>query len=500
MNVRWVTLFICTIWILPSLLYIPSIFIKQQFFDDDDEWSSPPSGKTRLCHAHFRTNFFWTLAVTCFNFWFVLITLTVLYVKIYKVTKFFWNRRSARSIPASPSRRLAEQSGSHRGSKQGESSSQLELAGLKNPMSSNNGLNIEVEGQKYPKFKRVSQSEEVLSRSRFAKRISNESAKIRAALENSRLNNALKDSDASLNIIANGKGCSRRNSKKLEVGSFNVTEQTSNNLLSCESRPCDNLDFPHFSVSRKYSDAGNNGSNQQTASTSALYGSGSNNPTAPCQKRRNSNNRSNTKLEEKRLNKFLTKGKTGSICLGVPRSDSKTFRRHSSACAGEVPTVVITSPRSPSFQETRMKIKRISEALLRFPMQLVENLTEQKTSMRILTAIMTSFVLFWSPNSIISTIYSIDENLLDMKIVDIGYYLCYITSLINPIVYTCANVAFKDTFRQMLKCHEENNTSVFCFRKKITAPLPLNKTSRQTSRVWLKCDWYEQTFHRGTSK
>ena len=435
------------------------------------------------CHAHFRTNFFWTLGVSCFNFWFVFITLTVLYVKIYKVTKFFWNRRSARSIQASPCRRLAEQSGSHRGSKQGESSSQLELAVIPNPLSLSNGLNVESEAQKYPKFKRVSQSEEILSKSRFAKRVSNESVRIKAALEDARLNNVLKDSEASLNNVglANGKGCSKKGSKKVEMINMREEKEGKTNHLWADKKQSDNLDCPLFLSSKANNDAGQ-AATLHTASTSAIYSPGGA-PAPPCQKRRDSNNRVNTKLEEKRMNKILAKGKTGSICLGVPRSDSKTFRRHSSACPGDVPTVVITSPRSPSFQETRLKIKRISEALLRFPLQLVENLTEQKTSMRILTAIMTSFVFFWSPNSIISTIYSIDQNLLDIQSVDIGYYLCYITSLINPIVYTCANVAFKDTFRQMLKCPDDNSGTL-CFRKKITAPpLSLNKAARETSRV-----------------
>ncbi len=378
MSKRWVVLHITLTWMLPFILYTPSIFALQQFHVVPDNTSSPG-----LCQVHFRHSIPWITSVTSINFWIVLLVLTVLYVKIYKVTKFFWNRRSNRSNHPTP---IGRQNQSGIASRQAHSSSQLELV-------------VETKPDATPEISqnrashRVSHSEEFLAK-RYAKRNSKDSA----------------------------------TSKNTDNGAPTVpviTTSTQTNI-------------------------------------------------APCQKRRDSNKLNKIPVSDE-PRKLTPKTKTGSMSLGVPSHDDiYTFRRHSSACPGDIPKVVpVPVGSSPSFQDTRLKIKRVSEAILRIPIQLVENMTEQKTSMRILTAIMTSFVLCWSPYSIVALVYAIDPDVINLKYVQLCYGFCYVNSLLNPIVYTCANVAFRDAFKRMLNLKEW-----FCIKSKYRIPAKLYTTSR----------------------
>ena len=386
MSKQWVAVYISFIWIIPTLLYVPLIFIIQQF----NIFDLSKNGRIEKCQVHFRSNFFWVFAVTSVNFWVVLVVLSVLYIKIYKVTKFFWSRRSNRSQQATPNIRL-DHSGSHPASRQNQSSSQLEFGGD----ASNNNNNVDVDAPAEERNQlpladvRSSQSEEYLS-----------------------------------------KKYTKRSSKDMY---FKMTE--SNLIVSVSS-----------------------------------------NQMAPCQKRRDSNQLKNNRHwpDDPKAVKLAPKFKTGSISLGVPSTDVHPFRRHSSACPGDVPKTAET-PSSPSFQDARLRIKRVSEAILRLPLQLMENMTEQKTSMRILTSIMTSFVICWSPYSVVALIHSFGSELISAQLVEMVYGFCYISCLVNPIVYTCANKAFRDAFKRILRF---NDFPFCCLKTKYKIPSPFYATTK----------------------
>ena len=396
MSQKWVVLYISITWSVPFLIYVPSIFMIQQF-----ELLGPDRNFTenRTCQVHFRSNLIWVFAMTLVNFWAVLVTLTVLYVKIYKVTKFFWSRRSNRSNLPTPNIRQ-EPSGSQLGSRNNQSSSQMDAAGFNsnNPeiCITSNGFdkNAIIRNSSEGMDVRVSQSEEYLSK-RFTKRQSRDS-----------------------------------NGKTID-----------NNI---------------------------------NASVSAIQ-------MAPCQKRRDSNNRNTSNrnwptYDEPKSAKLPPKFKTGSISLGVPPPDHYTFRRHSSACPGDIPKLGGPPPPSPSFQDsTRLRIKRVSEAILRLPLQLIENMSEQKTSMRILTAIMTSFVVCWSPYSIVAIVHAFQPEVISAKLVELFYAFSYLSCLVNPIVYTCANLAFRDAFKKIINLDELRSC---CFKPGFKIPGNLYATTR----------------------
>ena len=85
-----------------------------------------------------------------------------------------------------------------------------------------------------------------------------------------------------------------------------------------------------------------------------------------------------------------------------------------------------------------------------------EKKNERKAA-KTLSAILLAFVVTWTPYSVLTVANAFlgkesADKYIPGVVWDFSYYLCYINSTVNPVLYALCNAAFRRTYVRILTC------------------------------------------------
>ncbi|KAF7996946.1 hypothetical protein HCN44_002592 [Aphidius gifuensis] len=147
---------------------------------------------------------------------------------------------------------------------------------------------------------------------------------------------------------------------------------------------------------------------------------------------------------------------------------NKIISRRMGSVSSTTTTTIIRRPSAIQDMKLPLNNKNIQKPTTSGVIKIIKNpvkkkkRTQDKKAAKILSAILSAFVITWTPYNILVLLKPLTRACvvqIPQELWSFFYYLCYINSTINPVCYALCNANFRRTYIRILKCKWHRNIS-----------------------------------------